>query len=128
MDELLRQLLDALDEIAEDHEEIYDTVCRERMGDPVFHLFIKPNASFVLESDLGLFSEEGNRRTRAALLRYVREATSLASRLGVDGFHSRLAEFQNNEVRSGNGNYYDDYFGWMNPASFDELGNVVRGG
>lgn len=126
MDELLRQLLDALDEVAEEHEEIYDTECRERMGDPVFHLFLKPGSAVDrFPSDFGLFDEEANQRAHAALMRYVRDATALASRLGISTFHARLAAFQNGDVRSGAGNYFDDYFGWMNPASFDEHGNVA---
>jgi hypothetical protein len=39
MPELLLKLLQELESIGIDNEEIYDTVCREKMSDPIWNLF-----------------------------------------------------------------------------------------
>ena len=87
MDELLLELLETLDEIGRSHEEIYDTVCRDEMGDAVFHGFIKPSPGYKLPEDFGLSADEANQRVRAALSRYVESASELAARLGLADFH-----------------------------------------
>ncbi len=125
-DELLLELLETLEEIGRSHEELYDTVCRDEMGDAVFHLFIKPAASYKLPKDFGLYSDDANQRVGAALSRYVASAKELAAKLSVADFHARLAAFQNGDVRTSRGrNSFDDFFGWSDPACFDKSGNVV---
>ena len=42
MPRLLLELLRELESIGIDNEEIYDTVCREKMSDPIWKLFIRP--------------------------------------------------------------------------------------
>lgn len=127
MEELLRKLLDALDDVGETHQEIYDTVCRERMGDAIFQMFIKQNADYRLPDDFGLHTEDANLRTKEALASYIHKATDLAMRLGLVGFHARLAAFQNESIESTRlRNFYDDFFGSSNPADFDQDGNVIR--
>jgi hypothetical protein len=127
MDELLRTLLNALDVLGEQNGEIYDTECREQMSDPIFYLFIKPTADYVMPDDFGLYSVDANRQVKAAIARYIHDASELAPSLGLDGFHQRLAAFQNDSVESTVGRtYFDDFFGWMNPADFDQDGNVVK--
>ena len=126
MDTLLLALLDALDAVGENHEEIYDTVCREKMGEPIFYLFIKPDAEYVVPGEFGLFDAAANLAVRQALVTYVTAAKSRAIQLGIDTFHDRMAAFQNNDIESNRErNYFDDFFGWMNPDSFDENGDVI---
>ena len=126
MDDLLRELLETLEEIGRSHGEIYDTVCREAMGDAVFHRFIKPSPGYELPADFGLDADDSNQRVRAALTRYVESASELAARSGLAGFHARLAAFQNRDVRTAREqNQFDDFFGWSNPACFDDSGNVA---
>ena len=128
MDELLLQLLESLDSVAKDHEEIGDSDCREQMGHAVFYGFIKPQPDYLMPYDFGLFSDEANAEVRLALIRYIDAANQLASELGINGFHQRLAAFQNGDVWSVARSSFDDYFGWMNPANFDQDGNVVQRG
>jgi hypothetical protein len=126
MDELLRNLLDALDLVGDAHEEIYDTECRVRMGDPIFFLFIKPKAEYVMSDNFGLNSDDANRQVKAAISHYIRVASERAQSEGLSTFHERLAAFQNGSVRSTKArNYFDDFFGWSNPANFDQDGNVI---
>jgi hypothetical protein len=126
MESLLLELLEALEVIGRSHEEIYDTVCREKMGDAVFYSFIKPSPGYKLADDFGLFSDKANMQVKTALHHYVITAKTLAAELGISDFHARLAAFQNGDVCTSTGkNYFDDFFGWSNPACFDWFGNVV---
>ena len=127
MDEILRSLLDALDVVGQTNEEIYDTVCRERMGDPIFYLFIKPTPDYTIPDDFGLYDTAANAAVKDALATYAIDANTRAAELGLRSFHQRLAAFQNGDVESSNEhNYFDDFFGWMNPENFDEFGNVIE--
>ena len=123
MEQLLLELLIRLEAVGERDESLFDTVVRERMGDPIFYGFIKPEPGYVLPDEYGMPDEE-NRLIKAALGAYIEGARSLAPALGLESFHERLAAFQNLAVRTEQKNDYDDFFGWMNPDSFDEAGNV----
>ncbi|MBN8627491.1 MAG: hypothetical protein J0M17_18595 [Planctomycetes bacterium] len=126
MDELLRELLDAIDAVAEHHEEIFDSECREQMSNPIFYLFIAPRTDYQMPNEFGLYSDQANQQVKAALAKYISSVTELAAERGIKSFHDRLAAFQNNEVQSMTARtFYDDYFGWMNPADFDHEGNVI---
>ncbi len=126
MEELLLELMRKLEIVGDRDESLYDSVVREKMGDPIFNLFIKPTAGYVMPDYYGV-SEEEDRLIKAALREYIDGALALAATLGLDTFHKRLAAFQIGEARTERGNYYDDFFGWSNPAVFDESGNVIRG-
>lgn len=123
MEQLLLELLTRLEAVGERDESVFDAVVREKMGDPVFYGFIKPEPGYVLPDDYGM-PEEENRRIKAALGSYIEGARSLAQNLGLETFHERLAAFQNLAVRTEQKNGYDDFFGWMNPDLFDEAGNA----
>jgi hypothetical protein len=126
MDNLLRELLDALDAVGEKHGEIYDTVCRERMGEAIFYLFVKPDSGYVTPNEFGLYDDDANRDVKHALVTYSTAAREMAPKSGIDSFHGRLAAFQNEEIKGNKEqNYYDDFFGWSNPENFDADGNVV---
>jgi hypothetical protein len=126
MDKLLLELLEILEDIGQSHEELYDTVCRENMGNSVFHLFVKPSLDYTLPDDFGLHSDEANQQVKSALCRYIASANELAPTVGITDFHARLAVFQNADVRtSREKSSFDDFFGWSNPACFDWFGNVV---
>ena len=83
MDDLLRDLLDSLDAVGEEHEEIYDTECREMMGEPIFNLFIKPTEGYQMPDDFGLYSSKANQQVRLALARYIDAATDCARQEGL---------------------------------------------
>ncbi len=58
MDVLLKKLLDRLGLVGKDHEEVYDTECRDRMSDAIFDGFIRRLDDFFLPPDFGLYSPE----------------------------------------------------------------------
>jgi len=126
MEELLRRLLNELSRIGEEHEELFDSECRERMSRAVHEGFLKNRHEAELASDFGLYTDKGNQAVRAALSLYIAEANAKAAQLGINGFQARLPAFQNEFVKSDNqGNFYDDFFGFWRASDFDAGGNLV---
>ncbi|GAA4441697.1 hypothetical protein [Bremerella cremea] len=127
MEELLRQLLNRLEQVGSSHEELYDTECRERMGNAVMDGFVQNKSDFVLGDDFGLHAAGTNLAVKEALAEYITQANSQAAGLGMTDFHERLAAFQNSDVESDNeGSFYDDFFGHSAPDAFDSAGNVIE--
>ena len=126
MDEILRYLLNRLEQIGCVYEELYDTECRERMGNAVIDGFVRNKSDFVLGDDFGLHSGQANLTVKEALAKYIANANSMAVDLGITDFHERLAAFQNSNVNSEEeGSFYDDFFGHSAPERFDSAGNVI---
>ncbi len=123
MEELLLELLIRPEAIGERDESLFDAVVREKMGEPVFHGFLKPEPGYVLPDDYEMPAAE-DRSIRDALGAYVEEAGTLAKALGIESLHGRLAALEDLDVRTKQENDYDDFFGWMNPDMFDDAGNV----
>ena len=126
MDEILLELLNALEAIGEKHPELYDTDCREDLAEPLFAGFISaaPDSSgYKVPTNVGLFSDEGNQAAQAAIQAYIDKAVLLAAEFNLDTFHKRLAAFQNVDIATPHGRPYDDFFGWTDPADYDEAGN-----
>ena len=67
MEELLRRLLNRLADIGHDHEELYDTECRERMSEAVMNGFVRGASNYAMPDEFGLFSAEANLAVRQAL-------------------------------------------------------------
>jgi hypothetical protein len=125
MEELLRQLLNQLEQIGDQHEELYDSDCRERMSDAVMDGFVRDTKDFLLTDDFGLYSPTANRAVKDALRHYIESARLKATELGLAAFRDRLAAFQNPTVESDERNFYDDFFGHSDPEAFDTAGNVI---
>jgi hypothetical protein len=126
MDHLLKALLNQLERVGMSHEELYDTECRERMGNAVFDGFIRARDGFTLPSDFGLYSADANASVRNAISIYIAKANETAAALGMTSFHQRLSAFQNENVKSDvAGIYYDDVFGYSRPDLFTESGELI---
>lgn len=126
MDDLLKELLDRLGLVGKNHEELYDTECRDLMSNAVFDGFIRQIDYFFLPSDFGLYSPEANASVREALAAYIAEANAKAAALHLTSFHDRLSAFQNSDVKSESGDYFDDLFGYSNPSAFNAEGDIVE--
>jgi hypothetical protein len=110
MKKALKALLNALDTIAEDHEEVTDTDVRERMRDVVEHALLEPVPGYAVPDEFGMFEPDGNARVKAALVRFVAAAKVEAA--GLTTRRDRLNAFQDIDVVSRDGNTYDEYFGY----------------
>lgn len=122
MPRLLLELLRELESIGIDNEEIYDTVCREKMSDPIWKLFIRPVRRYKWPDDFGLSSDNANREVKQALQKYIQEASKTASLLSLR-FYKRLLVFQDRNVSTyPRRSYFDDFFKWRDPHGFDASG------
>ncbi len=121
MPELLLELLQELELIGIDNEEIYDTVCREKMGDPIWGLFICPVTEYKWADDFGLYSDIENQRVKQVLQTYIDNANRIVSN-SLTNFHQRLAAFQDESVETESRSLFDEFFGWANPDEFDAGG------
>jgi hypothetical protein len=108
----LSGLLDALEEVAEQHEEIFDTDVRERMWEVIQHRYLRLEPGFAIPADLGLFSNAGNRRLREALEHHLRNLVAVADVFALDTEDKRLRTISNPAVTSEPRGYrFDDFFG-----------------
>ena len=113
MKKALKQLIDELDHVFEEHEEVGDTAVREEMSDAIHKGFILPQAGYVLPATFGMFSKEGNQKVRVALQKFLAHLELATARESLRTPEARLAAFQDNSVESSAGNFYDEYFGHM---------------
>jgi hypothetical protein len=120
---LLLNLLEDLEAIGKENEEIYDTVCRHKMSNPIHYLFLIPDFNYKISDDFGLYSSSANEAVKQAIENYVIRASRIAS-INNMTFHERLAVFQDEDVVTGSKlhNGFDDFFGWANPEEFDDSG------
>ena len=64
-----------------------------------------------------MFSTDGNNAIRSVMYRFLPEFISVASKKGLDTPLKRLSSFQNENVETpGEGNFYDDFFGYIDPG------------
>lgn len=126
LEDVLRKLLFRLEQVGENHEEIYDTECRDRMSNAIFDGYVRRLDGFTLPSEFGLYALDANEAVREALGAYIAEANEKATALQLSSFHERLSALQNGEVKSIGGNYFDDFFGYLHPDAFNEEGECVE--
>jgi len=112
MKNALKELIDSLDEVFDDHEEVGDTAVREEMYDAVHKGFIQPQTGYVLPAKFAMFSDEGDNAVRLALKKFLSHPEVVAASQSLKTPVARLAAFQDGEVASGQGNYFDEYFGY----------------
>ncbi len=112
MKKALRQLLDSMDQIFEQHEEIGDTDVKQNMYDAIHAGFIVPRPGYTLPAEFHMFSDEGNKKVQSALQKFLVHPEVLAASKSLKAAEARLAAFQGGNVASREGNTYDFYFGY----------------
>jgi hypothetical protein len=126
VEKVLAELLRRLSAIEDAHAEVGDTEVRERLDDAVHHGFLIPTPGYQLPDEFAMYSPEGDRAVRDALVWFLPAATAAAAAEGLDTFHKRLAAFQNLEVTVGPDQVcYNDFFGWADPQRYDESGKLI---
>ncbi len=111
MREPLVRFLDALEAIGAEHDEVYDTAVRERMGDVIEERLITSSREGEISEDFRMFSPEGNRLVRDAVASYLAEARPIADALSLDEA-ARRASVWDAEAASSNGTPVDEFLGW----------------
>lgn len=112
MKKALKQLIDALDRVYEEHEELGDSAVRDQMYNAIHKGFIVPELGYTLPAEFGMFSDEGNKLVRSALKKFLAHPDLLAASKSLMTPESRLAAFQDGDVESREGCNYDEYFGY----------------
>jgi hypothetical protein len=112
MKKALRSLLNDMETIWDEHGELTDTVIRDEMREALERSFFAPTEGYALPDEYGMDSPEGNSKVKAALLKFVRAATTEATEGGLSTREDRLRAFQDGEVLSPSGYPYDEFFGY----------------
>jgi immunity protein 26 of polymorphic toxin system len=107
----LKQLLDRLDEIFEEHAEVGDTHVRERMAEAIHRAFVAPQGGYTLPTKFGMFTRAGDRKVRGALQQFLDHPEVIAATSSLQTPEARLAAFQDLSVTSAKRRAYDEYFG-----------------
>ena len=127
MEKLLLQLIERLEQIAEESEEIFDSEVREEMGLAIMEGYVRRTQGYQMPHSFGMNSQTANDAVRAALRDYIEMANRLSDRAGITRFLDRLAAFQDDRAKTEvGGNDYEDFFGHTPPELYDEEGNVLR--
>ena len=108
----LKQLINALDRIFEEHEEVGDTDVRGQMYEAIHKGFIVTKSPYKLPAKFGMFSDEGNKLVRVALERFLAHSDIAAAFKSLKTPEARLAAFQDTSVESNEGNTCEEYFGY----------------
>jgi hypothetical protein len=82
------------------------------MYDAVHKSFIVPQAGYRLPDHFGMFSDDGNRKVRAALARFLTLPDLLTAAKQLQTPAKRLDAFRDPEVESSEGTTQDEYFGY----------------
>ena len=108
----LKELLDALDELADDENfcEVQDTEVREQLHDAVYRTLVEPEPGFVQE-EFGMLDPAGDERLKSILAKFFAHPEFAAARQ-LPTPKARLDAFQDHTVLSSTGNSYDEYFGY----------------
>ena len=105
-------LLEALEELAEQHSELLDTAVRERLWEVIDGRIIKADASYTIPLDLGMFSDAANRKLLAILTHHLNNLFTAFDVCGLRTSQQRLHSFQNPHIKTPlHGYTYDDFFG-----------------
>jgi hypothetical protein len=103
MKKALKQLINTLDKVFEEHEEV------------------GPQPGYELPAEFGIFSDEGDRKVRAALKKFLTHPELAAAATRLKTPKERLDAFQDNDVESSEGNTYDEYFGYAESPGIGPL-------
>lgn len=126
MDTALLRLLEALEDVGHEDESLFNSFVRQAMGNALVNGLARMTPGWVLPPSFGLATLEADRKVREILKQYLDVARMLAAQQGLVTFHQRLAAIQNSSIRTDEGNDFEEFFGYSNPAFFDEDGKVTR--
>jgi hypothetical protein len=107
----LSGLLDDLDDVAREHQEIFDTDVRERMWSYLHSRFILHDQNADLPEEFGMFSSEGNSKIKRAFDRNTKNLDAIIKVFDLNTMEKRSTTFTNPKLISENGSHLENYFG-----------------
>jgi len=115
----VKELLDNLERVFDDHAEIGDTMTRECSNAVIFNKFVHAKQNYEIYPEFEMYSEEGNIRIQQALIHFF-EHPDVQAVLATDSLTAedrRIMFTHNHIISSKYGFGYDTFFGGM-----DEIG------
>ena len=107
----LAALLEYLEDIANEHEKIYETDVRERLWAFLEARFIQLDKDLSVPTEFGMFSPEGNEGIREAFARNAESLDTIIEIFSLDTDEKRMTTFTNPKLTTPSGKYLDDFFG-----------------
>ena len=118
-DSVYTAFLNALEHIAEEHDELTDTDVRERLREVINYYFVWANpVDDNFPEKYAMFSEEGDALVAQATRRFIEQAQQVASDVAVGNARNDLLE--NSEVETEEGAYFDEFIGSTEEALPEE--------
>ena len=108
----LSGVLESLEEIGDAHSELYDTDVRERLWQIVEHRVVRAETDYPIPADLGMFSDDANRKLHAVLERGLSNLLLAFEVCGLRTPEQRLHSLQNPGVKTPRHQYtYEEFLG-----------------
>lgn len=111
----VKELLDNLEQVFEDHNEIGDTTTRQCSHEVIYQKFVKAQLNYEIYPEFEMFSDEGNVSIQQVLILFF-EHPQVQSVLASDSFtaEDRRKMFTHSHIISSKYHFgYDTFFGGM---------------
>ncbi len=110
MKEIIAELVRNLEELGEEHEELYDTEVRMRIGKALDEGYADSQeiTEYKVPNDLGMLSESSNKRLQAILQKFVQKAIARAKELGLNDPSSRRNAIKDDDLEEFIGGWWTD--------------------
>jgi hypothetical protein len=112
LQKLTLELYNTLEEIGEEHEELFDTDVREAMHASLDYYFVWDSFEENMPITYSMFSKEGDAKVAEAIQNYCRKATETAQKMGIKPGQDREDVLQDGSLETNQGQYYDDFIGF----------------
>lgn len=104
-------LYQALEDLAQDHEELTDTDVREALAETLNHYFTWEQPQETMPETYFMFSAKGDRGVANAVAEFLAEALPAAHAEGVGPGQPRHDVLQDDSISTDNGETYDLFIG-----------------
>lgn len=112
MKQMLRTLLDHLEDLSTDHPEILSESVCDSMTMALTHAFLIPKPDYALPDHYDSGNAVLDLKIKQILSDYIQVIKPAAQAFGADTPHDRLIIFQDLDVESKGGYVQDDFFEW----------------
>jgi|GEM_PF-1770052 len=116
MQKALLKLFDGIEQLAENHSEVYDTDVRESIHLALNHHFVWGVDMGKSIVSFGMFSRDGDERLAGLVDGFIRSVEVRQAIASVSSVESRLAMLQDGGIKTSNGRKYDEFFGHVDTA------------
>ena len=113
-----------LEQLAQKHDELYDTDVREALADTLNYYFVWGKTADSFPRSYQMFSAKGDAAVGEAVSTFLESAIPLAESLGLDVGQARLDALQDESIVTPEGESYDSFIGHADEPSPAELADA----